>query len=68
MKHFRSDSAKPYDLDTLTPDDFLVHQLHFNEELLMEKLVAQAVARGITLDALRDGLESWAPSTMGLLR
>ena len=43
VRHFRPESAKPYDLDILTPDDFLIHQFHFNDELL-EKLAAQAAA------------------------
>lgn len=41
MKHFRPESVTSYDLDVLTPDDFLVHQFHFNKELLREKLAAQ---------------------------
>lgn len=68
VKHFRPESASPYDLDILTPDDFLVHQFHFNDELLMEKLVAQAAARGIPLDALLDRLQRSAPSCVKLLR
>lgn len=68
VKHFRPETAKPYDLDILTPDDFLLHQFHFNDELLMEKLAAQAAARGITLDALLAKLERWAPAAIRLLR
>lgn len=68
MKHFRPETAKPYDLDILTPDDFLLHQFHFNDELLIEKLAAQAAARGTTLDALLAKLEHWAPAAIRLLR
>lgn len=68
MKHSQPESAKPYDLDVLTPDDFLVHQFHFNDELLMEKLAAQSAARGIAIDALLDRLERWAPNAIRLLR
>ncbi len=68
VRHFRPETAKPYDLDILTPDDFLVHQFHFNDELLMEKLAAQAAARGIILDALLAKLEHWAPAAIRLLR
>lgn len=68
VKHFRPETAKPYDLDILTPDDFLLHQFHFNDELLIEKLAAQAAARGVTLDALLAKLEHWAPAAIRLLR
>jgi hypothetical protein len=68
VKHFRPESARPYDLDILTPDDFLVHQFHFNDELLMEKLAAQAAARKISMDGLLDKLQRFVPSCVKLLR
>jgi hypothetical protein len=68
LKHFRPEAARPYDLDILTPDAFLVHQFHFNGELLIEKLVAQAAARKISIDALLDRLQRSAPNCVKLLR
>lgn len=68
VKHFRPESVTSYDLDVLTPDDFLVHQFHFNKELLREKLAAQAAARTATLDALFDRLQRSAPNCVKLLR
>ena len=68
VKHFQPESARPYDLDVLTPDDFLVHQFHFDSELLTERLLAQAVARGIDITALIDKLEQWAPNASQLLQ
>jgi predicted nucleic acid-binding protein len=68
VKHFGPESAKPYDLDILTPDDFLVHQFHFNDELLREKLAAQAAARKISIDGLLDRLLRSAPNCVKLLR
>lgn len=68
VKHFRPESATPYDLDILTPDDFLVHQFHFNDELLMEKLAAQATVRKISMDGLLDGLQRSAPKCVELIR
>lgn len=41
VRHFPPSSVKPYDVDVLTPDAFLVHQFHLNSELLIEKLVAR---------------------------
>jgi predicted nucleic acid-binding protein len=68
VKHFRPESTKPHDLDILTPDDFLMHQFHFNDELLKEKLAAQATARKVSLDALLDRLQRFAPNCVKLLR
>ncbi|MCZ2154321.1 MAG: PIN domain-containing protein [Bryobacterales bacterium] len=68
VKHFRPETAKPYDLDILTPDDFLLHQFHFNDELLMERLAAQAAARKISIGALLDKLQPFAPSCVQLIR
>ena len=68
VRHFRPESAKPYDLDILTPDDFLIHQFHFNSELLMERLAAQAAARKISLDALLNQLQRFAPNCLKLPR
>lgn len=52
---------KPYDLDVLTPDDFLVHQFHLNQDLFTERVGAQAVARGLSLADLLARLSKWAP-------
>jgi len=68
VRHFQPESAKLYGLDVLTPDDFLVHQFHLNDELLMEKLAAQAAARAITRDALLDKLQRSAPNCVKLVR
>ena len=67
VKHFPAASVEPYDIDVLTPDQFLAHQFHLNRELLEEKLCGQAKARGIAFDALVRRLAKWAPSLPGLL-
>jgi predicted nucleic acid-binding protein len=54
VRHFPPASVKPYDVDVLTPDVFLVHQFHLNSELLVEKLL--------------DRLLAHAPNCMKLLR
>lgn len=68
VRHFRREAIRPYGLDILTPDDFLVQQYHRNRELLTEKLAAQAAARRIALDALLDRLQRFAPNCVHLLR
>jgi predicted nucleic acid-binding protein len=68
VRHFPPASLAPYDIGVITPDDFLVHQFHLNEELLLEKLMAQAAARGIGLDRLLERLQRHVPNCVELLR
>lgn len=67
VKHFPAESAEPYSLDVLTPDQFLAHQFHLNRHLMEEKLRGQATARGIPFEALVNRLAKWAPSLPKLL-
>ncbi|MBI3682803.1 MAG: PIN domain-containing protein [Acidobacteria bacterium] len=67
VKHFPPESVKPYNLDVLTPDDFLVHQCHLNQDLFTEKVVALAVARGVSLEDLLGRLSKWAPREARLI-
>jgi hypothetical protein len=67
VKHFPPESVKPYDLDVQTPDDFLAHQFHLNQDLMRERIAAQAAARGVSLDNLLTRLANWAPTTVRLL-
>jgi predicted nucleic acid-binding protein len=68
VRHFPPASVKPYDITVLTPDDFLIHQFHLNAELLIEKLAAQAAARGVHLSALLNRIAIRAPKCAELLR
>jgi hypothetical protein len=54
-------------IGVLTPDDFLVHQFHLNQDLLAEKVVAQALARGVSLADLLARLSKWAPGAAELI-
>ncbi len=67
VKHFPAKSVEPYDIDVLTPDQFLAHQFHLNPEPLEEKLRGQAAARGIPYENLVRRLARWAPSLPTLL-
>ena len=58
---------EPYNIDVLTPDQFLAHQFHLNRELLEEKLCGQAKARGVPYEALIQRSAKWAPSLPELL-
>lgn len=68
VKHFKPESTASYELDILTPDDFLLHQLHLSAALFMERLAGQAVARGVPLDSLLTRLERWAPKCVEAVR
>jgi len=67
VKHFPSQSVASYNIDVLTPDQFLAYQFHLNRELLEEKLSGQATVRGIPYEALVHRLANWAPSLPKLL-
>jgi predicted nucleic acid-binding protein len=68
LKHFLPEAAKPYGLDTMSPDEFLLHQAHFDSDLVLEKLVEQAAARSVTLESLLIRLEKHAPECVSFLR
>ncbi len=63
VRHFPPASVTPYDVEVLTPDDFLIHQFHLNPELLIERMASQAAARGIDFDCLITRLRKSAPKT-----
>jgi predicted nucleic acid-binding protein len=67
-RHFHPDAVKPYGLDVLTPDDFLVQQYDRNKGLVIQKLAVQAAARNIALEALLDRLQRFAPNCVDLIR
>jgi hypothetical protein len=67
VRHFPVESVKPYDLDVLTPDQFLVHQFHLNEELLRERLAGQALARGVSMEEMLGRLAKRLPGAVRLL-
>jgi predicted nucleic acid-binding protein len=67
VRHFPPASTRPYHIGAITPDDFLVEQCQVNHEILIEKLTAQATARGIWLDQLLDRLQRHAPNCVRLL-
>ncbi len=67
-KDFPASSVQPYDLDVLTPDEFLIHQFHLNGDLLRERVARQAEVRGISMDGLLDRLARTAPGLVARLR
>lgn len=67
VKHFPVESAKPFGLEILTPDDFLVQQFHLNQQVLGEKISGQAAARGVSVADLLGRLSQWAPGAARLI-
>jgi len=67
VKHFPAESVEPYNIDVLTPEQFLARQSHLNPKRLEEKLRGQAKARGIPYEGLVQRLAKWAPSLPKLL-
>lgn len=68
VKDFGPGSVKPHGLDVLTPDEFLVDQLRFGAIDILEKLEAQATARGVARDELFGRLERSVPVAVQILR
>lgn len=67
-KHFPPAAVRPFSIEVLTPDEFLLRHHHWNRRLLLEKLEIQAAARDVPLAGLLDRLERFAPSCVRLLR
>lgn len=67
-RDFRPDAVKPYAINVLTPDDFLVCLFHLHGDLLVAKLATQAEVRGVSIAQLFDRLERNAPECISLLR
>ena len=58
VKHFPQGSLKPYGIELVTADEFLVNQFHLDSEGVIDKLNAQAQKNGRTLMDLLQLLSS----------
>ncbi len=67
VKHFPTSSVRPFGITVLTPDDFLLRHFYLNKELLLEKIVSQAIARHVSLADLLARLSNWAPAAARLI-
>jgi predicted nucleic acid-binding protein len=57
LKHFPRTALDVLGVEAQHPDEFLVHQLHLDSQLVLRKLHHQAAAIGRTVDGLLAGLE-----------
>lgn len=68
VKDFRLEAVRPYGIEVLTPDDFLVQQHNLLGDAFRERIVAQARARGVTFAQLLSRIERTAPVLAQRLR
>lgn len=61
VKHFEPEAVKGYDIDVLTPDEFLMRQFQFNQERFLVRLSDQARARCLSTEDLLERLARHAP-------
>lgn len=61
-RDFPSECLAQFDIERLSPDDFLVHQFHLNPEAVLDKIDAQAAAiretRDTVISRFRDRLQA----------
>lgn len=68
IKHFPEECLEQYGLLCQTPDDFLIHQFHFNPPLVIDKLDQQAAVIRQTRIDLAGKLERITPLFADLVR
>ena len=51
-RDFPTECLAQYDIERMSPDDFLVHQYHLNPEAVLDKIDAQAAAIRETRDTV----------------
>jgi predicted nucleic acid-binding protein len=66
-KDFPSECLSSYGLACHTPDEFLVQQFHFNPEMVLEKIDAQAAGIRESRQAVLDRLRRVAPLFVNLV-
>ena len=67
-KHFPVQSVIPFDIEVLTPDEFLINQHRMNHDLVMERLNEQASACASPIERLLLRLARNAPRFVEKIR
>lgn len=67
LRDFPPESVRPYEIEVLSPDEFLNNQYHLNSALIMEKIVAQGKLYPSGLNGLLPRLDIAAPTFTKLL-
>jgi len=68
VRDFRPQAARPYGVDIVTPDDFLLRQFRLNALLVRRKLAGQAAATNLPFETLLDKLQRPVPAFVTSLR
>lgn len=68
VRDFPPAAAKPFNVDIVTPDHFLVRQFQRNSALVKQKLACQAAATKLPANALLDKLQRSVPEFAKRLR
>ena len=55
-KHFPDHSLTPYGIETITADDFLIHQHHFDKNQVLTILEQQATKKGRSSRTLNEAI------------
>src|SRR5436190_12825136 len=68
VRHFPADLLKRYEIERLTPDEFLVHQWHLDSKVVIEKLQAQVAQNKKHWNDHLSLFEKMVPQFVRLLR
>jgi len=68
VRHFPEECLKQFGIERLTPDKFLMHQWHLDEDLVRSKMRAQAAGCGKNMSIHLDLLAKMVPEFAGLVR
>lgn len=68
VRHFPESALKPYSIELLTPDEFLIHQCHLDPDAVIDKIRHQASVLGRSVPLHLEKLQPCAPGFVGLVR
>ena len=68
VRHFPPESTAPYDVEVLTPDEFLVRQFYRDQDRVIERIQDQARTRRIRIEELLAVLAKRVPGFARRLR
>jgi hypothetical protein len=67
-KHFPEEALKPYELECMTPDDFLVHQYHLDADGFIGVIISQAAKINRSPSELLASLRKHVPTLASYIR
>jgi hypothetical protein len=67
-KHFSQEALKPYGLEYMSPDEFLVHQYHLDTDSFISVIVAQAAKINRSPSELLLKLQKHVPKIVSFIK